>query len=80
MKDFEARLKRLEEICATMSTETLPLSEGLALYEEGVRLVKQLEEELTSAERKVERLTNDDLSDKGSAPRLQLFEERDAEE
>ena len=75
---FESQLGKLEEICNKMNSDTLSLADGLALYEQGIRLVKALELQLKTAERKVEQLLNDDFSDKAAKPRLQLFEERDA--
>lgn len=76
MSSFEDQLTILEQICAQMSNEELPIEEGLRLYEKGTRIAKALERELTTAERKVEQLINSDFSDTAAEPRLQLFEER----
>ena len=53
-KNFEARLARLNEIVATIESETLPLEKSLALFEEGKKLIDSLQKELSDAEKKVE--------------------------
>ena len=53
-KNFEARLARLNEIVATIESETLPLEKSLALFEEGKKLIESLQKELGDAEKKVE--------------------------
>lgn len=55
MKDmkFEAALARLEEIVRALDSGSAPLDESLALFEEGVHLVKLCSEKLDSAEQKV---------------------------
>ena len=53
---FEARLERLNEIVSKVEGETLPLEESMALYEEGLSLIKGLEEELSNAEEKMKEL------------------------
>lgn len=75
MSSFEERLNKLETICEKMSSEGLSLEQGLKLYEEGVKIAKLLERELTGAERKVEQLLNENFGDTDAKPRLQLFEE-----
>lgn len=76
MSTFEKRLATLEQICEKMSGDNLPLADGLRLYEEGVKIAAVLEKELATAERKVEQLINDDITDITAEPRLQLFDER----
>ena len=51
--DFEASLRRLDEISALLEKEGVTLEESLALYEEGVRLVRACTEKLEKAERRV---------------------------
>ncbi len=53
---LEARLRRLEEIVGTLEAEELELDRALALFEEGVRHVKEAESALAEAELKVEEL------------------------
>ena len=50
---FEAALARLEEIVKQMESGTAPLDKSLALFEEGVSLVKFCTGELDAAEQKV---------------------------
>ena len=52
--DFEKELKRLEEISSKMENKTISLDESIALYEEGIKITKRLEEALKEAEKKVE--------------------------
>ena len=53
---FEDKLKRLDEIVDTMSNKSLPLEDSLALYEEGNKIIKDLEEALKEAENKIEKI------------------------
>ena len=53
---FEAALERLEEIVACIEAEELELAESLALFEEGVRLLRVAEERLGGAETRVQQL------------------------
>ena len=50
---FEAALARLEEIVKALVSGLAPLDESLALFEEGVHLVKLCSEKLDHAEQKV---------------------------
>ena len=50
---FEAALARLEEIVKQMESGSAPLDKSLALFEEGVSLVKFCTGELDAAEQKV---------------------------
>ncbi len=54
--DFEKEMKRLDEIVASISSETLPLDACLKLYQEGQEIVKKLEKALKDAEEKVEKV------------------------
>lgn len=56
---FEERLNRLNEIVSKVENHTLPLEEALALFEEGIKIQKELTEELKSAEAKIEELVGD---------------------
>lgn len=53
-KSYEERLARLQEITSKIENEVLPLEETTALYQEGKRLCKELQEELEAAEKLVE--------------------------
>ena len=54
--NIQEELKRLDEIIEKISSKALPLEESLALYEEGVKITKALEEALKEAESKVEKI------------------------
>lgn len=54
--DLEAAMKRLDEVVALMSRENVSLDESLALYEEGVALVRHCNEKLDVAQRKINEL------------------------
>ena len=54
--NIQEELKRLDEIIEKISSKALPLEESLALYEEGVKITKVLEEALKEAEAKVEKI------------------------
>ena len=53
---LEARLRRLEEIVSQLETDELELDKALAIFEEGVKHVKDAEAALAAAELKVEEL------------------------
>ena len=50
---YEQALARLEQIIRAMENDKIPLAESLALYEEGVGIVRRLAAELDDAERKI---------------------------
>ena len=51
--DFETKLNRLNEIVAKMENEVLPLESSISLFEEGKKLIADLEAELKEAEKKL---------------------------
>ena len=51
--DFEIALKRLEAIVQKLEDPDIPLQEGFALYEEGMKLSGQMKKELNDIEKKV---------------------------
>ena len=53
---FEDKLNRLDEIVSTMSNKSLSLDDSLLLYEEGNKIIKELEESLKEAENKIEKI------------------------
>ncbi len=53
MAKFEEKLKRLEEIVENLSSPELELDKSLKLFEEGVKLVRELNAELKDARGKV---------------------------
>ena len=53
---LDARLKRIEEIVASLDSDTLDLDEALALFEEGVAHLGYAREMLSRTELRVEEL------------------------
>lgn len=51
--DLESAMKRLEEITEQLSREGVKLEDALALYEEGVGLVRVCNKKLEDTERKI---------------------------
>lgn len=56
--DFAKEVKRLDEIVKEISSKTLSLEESLKLYEEGNKIIKELEGALKEAEEKVEKVVS----------------------
>jgi exodeoxyribonuclease VII small subunit len=52
--DFEAALKKLEEIVKKLESGELPLDSALELFEEGIKLSRFCHGKLEEAERRVE--------------------------
>lgn len=50
---FEQALARLEEIVKELENGSAPLDQSLAMYEEGIKLVKLCGEKLDNAEQKI---------------------------
>jgi exodeoxyribonuclease VII small subunit len=71
-KKFEARLERLEEISNRLKDGSVPLEEAYAHFEEGIKLARGLEKDLTKLERRIEILVNKPDSPEDS-PELDLF-------
>lgn len=58
--DFEKRLGRLEEIVQKMEKGDVGLEDSLKLFEEGVRLARDCQLQLSEAEAKVKKLVGFD--------------------
>lgn len=56
---FEAALARLEEIVRALESGNAPLDSSLAMFEEGVSLVKQCNNKLDKAEQRIKILVSD---------------------
>ena len=84
MKSFEERLKRLESLSEKLREGKIPLEEAVSIFEEGMKLAKDLEKELAKIERKVEILVNEPEKKgegcTGSEPVLELFPEEEEPE
>jgi len=57
---FEQALERLETIVEELESGELSLEQSLARYEEGVRLSQRLTQTLDDAEKRIERLVEDE--------------------
>ena len=60
--DFEKKLARLEEIVAKMEAGDLSLEDSLKSFEEGVKLSRECNAQLSQAEQKVKTLLSVDAS------------------
>lgn len=58
-KNFEESLARLDEIVAALERNEVPLDQSIEMFQEGLTLVKECEDQLKSFEMKVEELTNE---------------------
>jgi exodeoxyribonuclease VII small subunit len=74
MKSFEERLDRLEEISGVMQKGDIPLEEAVSLFEEGIKLSKGLEKELSKIENRIEILVNKPEKPEDK-PEFELFPE-----
>jgi len=72
MKNFEEQLSRLEELTGRIQKGNIPLDEAVSLFEEGIKLSKKLEKELTRIEQKIEILVNNPTKE-SDQPELELF-------
>lgn len=74
MKSFEERLARLEEITEQIQGGEIPLEKAVSLFEEGIKLAKGLEKEISKIEGKIEILKNEPRTPE-EKPELELFPE-----
>jgi len=68
---YESRLSRLESIVSELEGDGIPLDRALALFEEGIELLRTASDELTQAEGRVALLI-----ERGEG----LFDTRDVDE
>ena len=54
--NFEKELKRLDDIVEKISSKVLPLDESLKLYEEGLKIIKDLQSVLDISKDKIEKV------------------------
>ncbi len=66
--DFEQSLKTLEDMVARLERGDLPLTDALALFEQGVALTRQCHGQLASAQQRVEVLLKE-----GGIARIETF-------
>lgn len=68
-QSFEAALERLEEIVELLEKGEAPLEQAMTLYEEGVKLTALCQGKLSTAEKKLDLILEQDgtLREKGGA-------------
>ncbi len=59
-EDFDTRLKELEGIVERLDRGELSLEDSLEVFENGIKLVRELTRRLEEAQKKIEILTEDD--------------------
>lgn len=74
MKNFEERLTRLESLSEKIRDGEVSLEEAAEMFEEGIKLARGLEKDLSRIERKIEILVNQPVEE-GEKPVLELFPE-----
>jgi exodeoxyribonuclease VII small subunit len=80
---FEQRLERLEKLADKLRDGNIQLEDAVSLFEEGMKLSRSLEKDLSKVERRVEILTREPSGDPDAGaeePGLELFPELDDEE
>jgi len=73
MKNFEERLERLEVLGEKIRKTDIPLDEAIKAFEEGIKLARNLENDLEKIESRIEILMNSDQAPSDEAPELELF-------
>lgn len=72
--DFEKKLTRLEEIVTKMESGDLALEDSLKFFEEGVKLSRECNTQLSQAEQKVKVLLSVDANGKANTEDFQIKE------
>lgn len=57
---FEEKMQRLNELTAKLENSQCTLDESLAYYEEGIKLAKQLKQQLAEYEKRVADIAKED--------------------
>ncbi|MDR0909650.1 MAG: exodeoxyribonuclease VII small subunit [Spirochaetaceae bacterium] len=74
MQSFEERLEKLEALGETIRRTDIPLDEALKAFEEGVKLARTLESDLSKIESRIEILMNSpEAKPSEEAAELSLF-------
>ncbi|MDR3172208.1 MAG: exodeoxyribonuclease VII small subunit [Treponema sp.] len=74
MKNFEARLERLEALGQTIRKPDIPLDDAIKAFEEGIKLARALEKDLEKVESRIEVLMNSPDAKADVDPELGLFD------
>lgn len=75
MKSFEDKLTRLEEINRSIKDREIGLEDAVKLFEEGMKLSRELEKDISKVERKIEIMVNKPEDPETEKPELDLFSE-----
>jgi exodeoxyribonuclease VII small subunit len=67
-KKFEDELKELEDTVARIDSGELSLEESIKAFEQGVALVRSLNQKLDEVEKKIEVLVRDSRGELGATP------------
>ena len=70
--DFEAKIKKLEKIVEQMQTGELSLDKSFELFEQGIKLSKECNKQLSEVENKVKILID---VDKNNKPKTEDFKQ-----
>ena len=57
---FEDKMKRLQDIVDLLDSSDIELDKSISLYKEGLELSKELKEQLSAYEEKIEELKKDE--------------------
>lgn len=72
--DFEKKLNRLEEIVGQMEAGDVSLEDSLKFFEEGVKLSRECNSQLSQAEQKVKLLLSVDANGNAVTENFQIKE------
>lgn len=72
--DFEKKLNRLEEIVGKMEAGDVSLEDSLKFFEEGVKLSRECNSQLSQAEQKVKLLLSVDANGNATTENFQIKE------
>jgi len=72
-KNFEERLERLEALGEKIRRPDIPLDDALAAFEEGIKLARALEKDLSKIESRIEILMNGPEAKEDEKVELDLF-------
>ena len=75
--EFEKKLNRLQEIVTDMEKGNLSLEDSLKFFEEGVKLSRDCQSELSAAELKVKKLIGKDTEGNFQEEDFEVDEESD---
>ena len=79
MDNFEKKLETLENLSEQIKNNNLPLEEALNIFEQGIKLAKGMEKELSKIESKIQILMNQPAPDSSTIPELDLFSDANFE-